>query len=1554
MVKHFILLVFLGLGLSFAVQGQEIRNIRSGGTNIEEPTGSLRSSINFAGDVVFGDFIGQSNDSDPDTIFLCAGDQLDVSVDNAVLDGDPDPSTEPGIAYVIYDCLPSITGPSLNDIASDPCLNQTDPIILNGNPVPLTGDFWLLIGAQNGDVTFNNQGQTQEAFAGGAPFGFFTAPITIDDFAGLVYETNPMDTVSGPNVNVNINDAFYIVYLNPIELIDTTTGIDASGCRGSFTVNGGLPQFLANERYDVSVELTSDPSVVGEVIGNIRPNESTEFFVPQPGIYEITVSDGKSCQLRFEIDMAGCTNVNLNVGLRNALPGDTVCVPVTVSNFRNIGSMEFRITWDESIIDFLRVENLNSSLAGFNTDAINPSEKPPVGIPDTLFVSWFDLSLMNSDLPDGAVLFDICFEVIGGFGSSSPVTVLEDPTQIEFIDVEATTEIGAVVNNGRITITSQVLSVNVDTIPPSCFDTTDGSITLRVDQGTPPYDISFRPVGDPNPPQDAGSINGAGQSLTIPNLGGGDYEITITDSNVPTNDTAFIVTIEAPPSIGVSLDATSPICNGDSTGTVTAEVTTDGVIVDPPTDFTFQWNIPGETGRSLSDVPAGPYAVTVTDADGCTSDASIGLSQPSEIIINAAPVSATCSGVADGSLQIEVNGGIPFSGGRYLFNSDEFGTDTLDVFDQSNLLPGEYCFTITDANGCTRERCFIVPASKVLAINGVIDSVRCNGESNGSIAATGTATLGTLIEPLTFTWSNFNPAAPPQDFDMGRGSRIEQLAAGIYFLTLSDSDPAGCQVVDTFVVGEPLPLSVTVDSVINETCETGNDGQIIVAVEGGTAPYTYSWSNGIVADSIATGLTQGDYRLTVTDFLGCTDSVEITIGAPAGPTILPISDDQIDCPGDSDGTLTVNANPINSPIASYQWSNGAMGPTITGLTAGTYTVTVTDEDGCVSIDSAQVIAPIPATIDSVQTVSPTCPGDVNGRIILFASGDNQPFTYTWDEGSGPNETANNVIPGLNAGFYNITITDANDCPSVSTIVTLDDPPSIDVTVDEITSTSCFTGTQDGSARATAIFSDSTSGIFNFEWSSGETAQGVDTAFATSLPPGINTLVVRDVNSCVTTDTFNVPSPPEIIVSTAIDPVSCNGADDGSVTLTANGGTAPFTYIWPQFGNQETPTQNDLPAGTFTAIIRDSNNCEREQEVVITEPARLVLSLDPARTRDVQCFGDNNGQIGVLVNENDTINDLGNAPFTWSNGAAPPDSDFADNLASGTYSVTVTDVRGCQDSIVDFTITEPAELVAVINQPMPPACFGDATFITIDTIFGGNGSNFLDYTYSVNNNGLSFPPDQPATIFAGTHIVTVEDPLGCTISDTLTVTQPDELSVIFNPDAVTVELGDSLLLEPVIINSLPLQETIWTPSNQLSDSSVLNPIIVPLDDQELTLSVIDVNGCDAVGSIFVEVDRNRNVFIPNVFSPNGDPENSEFRVFACTGVEMIESVQIFDRWGNMVYQSNGMPPVCEGGTVIWDGTFQGEVVDIGVYVYAIEVSFQDDVTLLYRGDIAVIR
>ena len=1536
MVRHIIPIALLLLAV--AVHAQRPMEI-----NIQGKLGSpeLAKTLcpnNNAGTIRFGAHRGQSNDVTPDTIFLCFGDELDIIHNrDAVLNGDPIPATPAGVGYGFYACRPTVMGPTAAAVRADPCQVNTPP--------PPSGLFYVAPGQNlQGDITFVNDGFLQMAFNNGNPRLWWFAPITYDRLNGnnAEYEGSP----AGPCVSVSTNAAFAVVYLNAIQATDINPNASASGCMGTFRVRGGLPEFDPLRRYQIDITLNSNPAVKGRIGTAPRNGDEVEFFVPQSGVYTVTVRDGKSCSTSFEVAMNSCTAVTFSLPAATTLPGENICVPVTVENFNNIQSIQLSIQWDPSVLQFLNV-------GAFNLPDLDGGSFNPIPLNGQLTMSW--LNLMGITRPDSSRIFEICFRAVGPLGSRSLLRFVNEPTNIEIVNGN-TEEVGFIGRNGIIALTSNTLIPLLVQDSVSCPGSTDGAFSLTMFGGTPPYSFTWRAITPAGPVNGPFTINNAGVAFRVENLAAGRYEITARDSETPVNTVTDTIEVFRAPLIGLSLVPTPPRCFGANDGSVRAVVDEEGVeLSNPENRFTFVWNVatPSNTSQ-LNGLPFGPYSVTITDAKGCNyPPASLNLSQPPRLLATEVITNATCSGSENGSVVVTASGGRSASG-NYTFQwSHVAGPVIASVSRFDNLNPGQYTVTLTDDNNCEVIETYNVGAVKTLSIQRLaLENVTCHGDSDGRISVRGsTIPANSEALPYTFNWTGPNLPAPN---NTNNTSELNGLGAGTFILTMSDSDPQGCRVVDTFLINEPPPLAIVLADLQNETCVVGNDGRASVTVTGGVLPYAYRWNDPQnQTDSIAVNLRAGDYTIEVTDGNGCSLPLDITISAPTPPTIQPLADDAVSCPNSTDGTLTASAIPVSgTTITSYQWSNGASGQTISGLSPGTYIVTVTASDGCTNTAQAQITSPDPVQIDSIVAISPTCVGFDNGRLTVFASGGTAPYRYIWANTPQNDTLTANVYGQLKAGTYQVTVVDANNCTPATISATVTDPPAIEIMFSDIVGTSCAENTCDGSARASAQYSNGTTALFTYSWQSGEVQTGVANSLATQLCAGNQVVVATDANNCFGIDTVNIPSPPVILIQVDAVPVSCNGLSDGAITLTPSGGTPGFTFQW-QGRTETTGALTNLTAGVYNAIITDANGCAKTQLVQLTEPDELQLTIDVANTTpSVSCSGDNDGRISVVFNANANINPVGPAPFTWSNNAAPANASIARMLAPGTYSVTITDVKGCTDTL-SYTILEPQPIVANIRQPADPRCFGESTLLVIDTVFGGVGSNLFDYTYQINNSGVRFAVNQPTSVFAGAIVVTIEDPAGCRLEQTLTVNQPAPIEVIFDPAVVEVELGDSTQLLPIVISSLGIASFAWSPNTALSAPNVESPFVKPLQSNKYTLVVTDVNGCKGQGMVMVEVDYNRNVYIPNAFSPNGDGPNDDFRIFTCNGVRGIASARIFDRWGNLMFSRETLQPECNG-VRLWDGRLNNKLANPGVYVYIIEVEFIDNIRLIYRGDVTLLR
>lgn len=501
----------------------------------------------------------------------------------------------------------------------------------------------------------------------------------------------------------------------------------------------------------------------------------------------------------------------------------------------------------------------------------------------------------------------------------------------------------------------------------SCNGIGDGAIDLTISGGSSPYNFSWS--------------NGA-QTEDVSNLNAGTYSVTVADNNGCTNNKSF--NVSEPNAIIITGNISDADCN-QSNGSIT--VTVNGGV----SPFNYAWQ-GGGSDSTLSNLAAGNYTVTVTDANNCSNNRTFSVNNSGAPLINILKTDVSCAGAEDGAINAEVNGGSP----PYTFLWSGGATDSLIT----NISGGNYELTVTDANNClaTVNVSLYEPDTLVAVITG--NKPSC-GNNNGSLTANPQG--GT--PPYFFTWSNGSSS-----------DTRNNLSAGSYDLTLTDSE--GCTDIVNYNLSAFNAPSLSLNA-NNITC-SGTGGEITSNVSGGSTPYSYQWSNGETSPALDS-LSPGTYVLTVTDNAGCAVSKFATISSD-GPVIDYSKSDVLACFGDNSGSISLQVSG-GTPAYDYTWSNGQGAENLSGLTAGTYTVTVEDAANCQKTESITVSQP-----DSLAILLNTSDADAgadNGSAYVEVDGGTPPYFYNWSNGNN-DSTATNLV----AGNYSLTVSDANACSEV--------------------------------------------------------------------------------------------------------------------------------------------------------------------------------------------------------------------------------------------------------------------------------------------------------------------------------------------------------------------------------------------------------------------------------------------------------------------------------------------------------------------------------------------
>ena len=523
----------------------------------------------------------------------------------------------------------------------------------------------------------------------------------------------------------------------------------------------------------------------------------------------------------------------------------------------------------------------------------------------------------------------------------------------------------------------------------------------------------------------------------------------------------------------------------------------------------------------------------------------------------------------------------------------------------------------------------------------------------------------------------FNPSGgvPPYNtyiFDMnGIPVNRDSLYAGTYQIRITDS--TYCEKVDTVVLASPNNISSSITSTTPK-CNASSDGNISIVSAGGSTPYNYLWNTGDTSNFLQ-NVVAGQYIVTTTDANNCTKSDTVTLSQPlAIMTSANIYD--VNCFGGSDGSIDVLVSGGTSPY-TYTWSNGDSVNIISNLTSGSYFLSVIDNNNCLYTDSFVVSEPT-QLVNSLNPINPTCSGFSNGSIISLISGSVPPYSFLWNTG----DTTQNLI-NITAGLYSVVINDSNNCILYDTVNITEPNPLL--SIDSTTNVSCF-----GSTNAFVSFT-----------LSGGTPGYLVNAFGQSLaipnpttvsipnnipiPAGVYPYTITDLQGCTLIDTVVITQPSPLLNTSSIGYITCNGFNNGSISINPVGGTGPYTYLWST--GDTTQFLVNIPSGQYFVSILDSNNCLTVDTILMVQPNQL---LDSSSTIMPTCFGYSDGSINVVASG-------GTMPYNyyWSTGDSTQN---LQNVSAGQYILSVIDSNNCiLYDYINLQQPDPISVIESINE-----------------------------------------------------------------------------------------------------------------------------------------------------------------------------------------------------------------------------------------------------------------
>ncbi|MCB9186824.1 MAG: gliding motility-associated C-terminal domain-containing protein [Flavobacteriales bacterium] len=914
---------------------------------------------------------------------------------------------------------------------------------------------------------------------------------------------------------------------------------------------------------------------------------------------------------------------------------------------------------------------------------------------------------------------------------------------------------------------------NVAIVDASCFGVCDGEATLSGIGGTPPYTYQWVPGG-----YNSGNVTG---------LCAGTYNVQIQDSlNCIHTET---VTIGQPAQIVVGQTVLNSIC-----GMCTGEVELTPISGQGP--FTYDWSpaIPN-TDTLATDLCAGVYNITVTDINGCERVVTSLVNDIPSASIAMTGIDPLCNDSCNGQAIATPTGGTPpftYSWDDPLNQSDSIATD---------LCEGLYTVTLTDVNGCVavNQVTLTQPAPIGLSLL-IIDNGTCAGNCDGEITVIPSG--GTI--PFTYLWND--PLAQTT-------SNADSLCAGTYIVQVTDAN--GCTDTVSGLVNNPVGLTATATPT-NVTCYGACDGSAYATISGGTAPFTFQWSDPLAQTTdTATGLCAGSYTVTVTDVNGCDFIAPVTISEPDSIEITFSGIVNLQCDGECIGEATADVIGGTGPY-SYQWDDALSQTTqaADSLCASVYTVTVTDDNGCVASDQVTISGPNGLTSSIVSQVNASCNGNCDGSAVVVGSGGTPPYTYIWND---PANTANDTVTGLCAGIYNVTVTDNNGCVSISSVV-ISQPNALSgsTTADDV---SCF-GNCDGEAT---VFPTGGTFPYSYQWNDPNNQTNLT---ATGLCPGPYQVEITDVNGCTAIATVDIFQPTEITIDTTIVDATC-GECNGEITVTPDGGVPGYTYLW---GNGETTGSIDsLCPGVYTVDVTDAIGCTVNFDIAVSNqggPTSATVS-----STDASCFGVCDGSATVTPSG-------GTAPYTYFWVPGGYTSSSVSGLCAGNYNVQISDALGCIYTQL-VTIGEPSQIDG--NANVTQATCGDCNGQIILSPSGGDSGPYtFVWAPNVSTN------DTATGLCPAIYTVTITDGSGCQSVETIPVSNQDgPIISASSTDASCNGSCDGTAVVQITGGTSPFT-ILWDDPTGQTDT-----LATGLCAGIYNVTVTDANGCQTTAQVEVE-------------------------------------------------------------------------------------------------------
>ncbi len=886
--------------------------------------------------------------------------------------------------------------------------------------------------------------------------------------------------------------------------------------------------------------------------------------------------------------------------------------------------------------------------------------------------------------------------------------------------------------NGCIATFSDVITKNPPLVISSLSKTdasacnTNGAITINSTGGTLPLQYSLNNVN-------------YFSSNQFSNLAAGNYTGFVKDAK------GCIYTLsdglaKAPTLVITGVSKTDPTaCNANGSITISASGGT------APLQYSRD-NIIYSSGNTFSNLAAANYTVYTKDANGCIASTAVTLTATSPLVITGVAKSDPSACNANGSITISASGGT----NPLQYSLDNVTYSTGNAF--SNLAAENYTVYVKDANGCTTSTATTLNATPAFVITGVskTDPSACNSNGSITISASGGTT------PLQYSLNNITYST---------GNAFSNLPAGNY--TVYAKDANGC-IVSTAVTLTAAAALVITGVPKTEPSACNANGSITISATGGTPPLQYSRDNITYSTGNAfSNLAAGNYTVYVKDANGCTTSAPATLNPTSPPAITGVNKvDPSACV--ANGSLTISASGGTAPL-QYSRDNitYSTGNAFSNLAAGNYTVYVKDANGCTTSTLATLTAAPALIITGLSKTDPSTCNLSDGKIIINSAGGTPPYQYSLN---GVDYSSSNEFNNLAGGTYTAYTKDASGC-----IATISD-------VLTNTSTLVITGLSNTDPSACiangSIAINSSGGTPPLEYSLNNANYSTGNAFS-NLAAGNYTAYVKDASGCTTSTTTTLNATPALTITgvSKIDPAACSV--NGSITISASGGTAPLQYSLDDVNYSVTNLFSNLPAGNYTAYVKDVNGCTTSTSATLN-PTSPVVITGLSNTDPSACNAD-----GAI-----TINSSGGTPplqYSLDDINYFSTNTFS-NLAAGSYTAYTKDVNGCATSTTTSLTAAPALVVIVISKTDPSACIANG-----DLTISASGGTPL-YQYSLDNVNY-FSSNVFINLAGGNYIAYTKDAKGCiaSIAETLTASPTLAITGISKTDPTACNANGDLTI-----------------------------------------------------------------------------------------------------------------------------------------------------------------